>query len=240
MDYSSYTPAWTVCQIGRMNQNLLGNGNSYIHSCNGCAPSQAFFYVRSPQAICPPQLGGSNVILNGEPSVNENRYLIEICEVLAAQPDVCTAGYFTSGWLVGTLGKVHLSLLYTFLPNKVYKIKLTVDNTECPGSDVHEQILFTSDDCTVPPPPCCYEMAVTNPFSDNLTVYYSTPENGELSFSLINLLTSSTTILTSPTQVTTGTYQQSFQTSSIPNGNYTLRAIFNGHIYTKNIVKFEP
>jgi len=238
MDYSSYDPAWTVCQIGRMNQNLLGNGNSYIHSCNGCAPSQAFFYVPSPQAICPPQLGNSNVILNGQPSVNENRYLIEICEVLAAQPNNCIGGYFTSGWQLGPIGKVHLSLLYTFQPNKVYKIKLTVDNTECPGSDVHEQLLYTTDDCTVPPSPCCYEMAALNPFSDHLMIYYNAPENGVLNLTLINLLTGTTTLLFSSNEVTTGYYQQDSQTSSLPNGNYTLLAIFNGGVYTKNILKF--
>ncbi len=236
MDYNSYDPAWTECQIARINQNLEGNGNAYIHSCNGCAPSQAFFYVPSPQAICPPLLGGSNVILNGQPSVNENRYLIEICEVLQSLPSNCNAGYFTSGWQVGGLDKVHLSLLYTFQPNKIYKIKLTVDNTECPGSDVHEQLVYTHNNCSNPPP-CCYDMAVTNPFNSYLTVYYSTPENGVLSLALINVLTGSTTTLTSPTQVSTGTYQQDFQTAGLPNGNYTLRAVFNGSVYTKNIVK---
>lgn len=40
-----------------------------------------------------------------------------------------------------------------------------------------------------------------------------------------------------PTQVNTGTYQQTFTTGSLPNGNYTLRAIFNGYVYTKNIIK---
>ena len=238
MDYNHWDPAWTVCQIGRMNQNLLGNGNSYIHSCNGCAPSQAFFYVRSPQAICPPQNGGSNVILNGQPSVNENRYLIEICEVLASLPTNCIAGYFNSGWQIGQLGNVSLSTLYTFQPNKVYKIKLTVDNTECPGSDVHEQLLYTTDDCTVPPPPCCFEMAALNPFSDHLTVYYNAPENGELHLALINLLSGTTTSLYSSTEVETGFYEQDFQTSSLPPGNYTLRAIFNGNVYTKTLLKF--
>ena len=238
MDYSSYDPAWTVCQIARINQNLLGNGNAYVHSCNGCAPSQAFFYVRSPQAICPPQQGGSNVILNGQPSVNENRYLIEICEVLANQPSNCIAGYFTSGWQTGQLGNISLSLLYAFQPDKVYKIKLTVDNTECLGSDVHEQLLYTNHECTYPPPPCCYEMAATNPFGSHLTVYYNAPENGGLNLTLINLLSGSTTLLFSSTEVQTGFYEQDFQTSSLPNGNYTLRAIFNGGVYTKNLLKF--
>ncbi|MBN8680856.1 MAG: zinc-dependent metalloprotease [Chitinophagales bacterium] len=237
MDYNHWDPAWTECQIGRMNQNLLGNGNPYIHSCNGCAPSQAFFYVRSPQAVCPPQQGGSNVILNGQPSINENRYLIEICEVLANQPNNCIAGYFNSGWQIGALGNISLSTLYTFQANKVYRIKLTVDNTECPGSDVHEQLLYTTDDCTYPPPPCCFEMAATNPFGSNLTVYYNAPETGNLNLALINLTTSVTTTLYNSSAVTAGFYEQTFQVGQLPSGNYALRAIFNGGIYTKNIVK---
>ncbi|MDO8368347.1 MAG: hypothetical protein Q7T20_16215 [Saprospiraceae bacterium] len=32
--------------------------------------------------------------------------------------------------------------------------------------------------------------------------------------------------------------QRDFQTGSPSNGNYTLRAIFNDAIYTKNILKF--
>jgi hypothetical protein len=237
MDYNHWDPAWTECQIGRMNQNLLGNGNPYIHSCNGCAPSQAFFYIRSPQAVCPPQQGGGNVILNGQPSVNENRYLIEICEVLATQPNNCIAGYFNSGWQIGALGNVSLSTLYTFQANKVYKVKLTVDNTECPGSDVHEQLLYTTDDCTYPPPPCCFEMAATNPFSNDLMVYYNAPEEGSLNLSLINLNTSATISLYNSSTVTAGFYEQIFQLGSLPSGNYALRAIFNGGLYTKNIVK---
>jgi len=236
MDYNSHDPAWTVCQIGRMNQNLLNNGNSYIHSCNGCAPSQAFFYVRSPQAICPQQ-AGSTVFLNGQPSVNENRYLIEICEV-ASQLSNCTGVYYNSGWQTGQLGNLNLSALYTFQANKIYKIKLTVDNTECPGSDVYEQLLYTNDDCTYPPPPCCYEMAATNPFGSHLTVYYNAPENGTLNLALINLLSGAITPLYTSTEVESGFYEEDFQTSSLPTGNYTLRAIFNGSVYTKNLLKF--
>jgi len=200
------------------------------------APSQAFFYVRSPQAICPQQIGGS-VTLNGNPSVNENRYLVEICEVQAPQMGTCSAGYFTSGWQTGQLGNVNLSNWYNFQPNKIYKIKLTVDNTECPGSDVHEQLLYTNDDCSYPPPPCCFEMAALNPFSDHLTVYYNAPKDGTLSFALINLNTSATTSLSQPTEVMTGAHQVEFQTGSVPIGNYALRAIFNDGVYTKNLLK---
>ena len=174
--------------------------------------------------------------MNPQASMNENRYLIEICEVLEANPSTCIAVYFTSGWQTGTLGNVSLSTLYTFQANKVYKIKLTVDNTECPGSDVHEELLFINDACTVPPPPCCFEMPATNPYSNDLTVYYNAPENGLLSLALVNLLTSTTTLLYPTTSVTSGFYQQNFQTSQLPNGNYALQAIFDGNIYTQNLI----
>lgn len=80
-------------------------------------------------------------------------------------------------------------------------------------------------------------MAALNPFSDHLMIYYNAPENGALNLALINLLTGTTTLLFSSNEVTTGFYQQDFLTSSLPNSNYTLRAIFNGSVYTKNILK---
>jgi hypothetical protein len=237
MDYNEQAPAWTVCQIARMNNNLQGNGNPYIHSCNGCAPSQAFFYTRSPQRICPPEMGlNSDVHLYGVSSVNENRYLIEICEVNPGQPGNCIAGYYTSGWQTGQVGDINLSTLYAFQADKTYRIKLSVDNTECPGSDVHEQLLTTLDCAQAPP--CCFDLAALNPFSGYLTVYYNAPESGTLSLDLVHIQTGTITLLYPGTTITAGEYQQDFQTGALPAGNYTLRAFFRGTLYTKNIVKF--
>lgn len=235
MDYNHWDPAWTSCQIARMNQNLAGNGQAYLHACAECAPAQAFFQVRSPQAICPQTLGGSPVMLNGQASVHENQYLLEICEGSESHPDDCVGGYFSTGWQSGMLDQVNLSALYSFQPNKVYRIKLTVDNTDCPGSDVQEQWLYTTDDCTAQPT-CCFEMAALNPFSDQLTVFYSTPEPGALTLSLINLLSGQTTELVASSEVGTGSYQVDFQ-GNIPLGNYRLQAVFKGSVYTKSLIK---
>lgn len=235
MDYNHWDPAWTSCQIARMNQNLAGNGHAYIHACAECAPPQAFFQVRSPQAICPQTLGGNPVMLNGQASVHENQYLIEICEGAESHPDNCIGGYFNTGWQSGVVDKVNLSALYSFQPNKVYRITLRVDNTDCPGSDVQEQWLYTTNDCTVQPP-CCFEMAALNPFSDQLTVFYSTPEPGVLRLSLINLLSGQTTELFASSEVGAGSYQVDFQ-GSIPIGSYRLQAVFKGSVYTKSLLK---
>jgi hypothetical protein len=80
-------------------------------------------------------------------------------------------------------------------------------------------------------------MAATNPFSNDLMVYYNAPEEGSLNLSLINLNTSATISLYNSSTVTAGFYEQIFQLGSLPSGNYALRAIFNGGLYTKNIVK---
>ncbi|HAD11096.1 MAG TPA: hypothetical protein DCF33_01530 [Saprospirales bacterium] len=140
MDYNHWEPAWTQCQVDRINQNLQGNGKAYIHASHGCAPPQAFFYIPSPQTIC---ATGCKVWMNAQPSVHEDLSLIEICEVSADQPEVCRGGYFSSGWLSGFLAEINLSDWYTFLPDKVYRIRLTVENTACPGSDVYEQVVYT-------------------------------------------------------------------------------------------------
>lgn len=81
--------------------------------------------------------------LNVQPSVHEDLYLIEICEVSADQPGGATSRYFSSGWLDGYLAEINLSDWYTFLPDKVYRVRLTVDNTACPGSDTYEQLVYT-------------------------------------------------------------------------------------------------
>ena len=52
-------------------------------------------------------------------------------------------GYFSSGWLSGFLTEINLSDWYTFRPGKVYRVRLTVENTECPGVDVYEQLVYT-------------------------------------------------------------------------------------------------
>jgi hypothetical protein len=238
MDYNEYfLHAYTQCQIDRIHANLNGNGNSYIHSCNGCMPSKAFFFVHDSVRLCSPF--GLNVWLNEQGSFNEDRYLLEICEVTASQPDDCVLGsYYNSSWQTGTIGKVNMSTFYSFQADKLYKVKLTVDNTECPGSTTHEKLLQTLA-CTPSPPPCCpvFGLTAVNPFGENLTVYYDAAESGPLSLSLVHLTTGQTTVLRSESEIAAGAQQEDFATGSVAPGNYALRAIFKGVQYSKTVVK---
>jgi hypothetical protein len=105
------------------------------------------------------------------------------------------------------------------------------------GSDTHQQLLYT-ESCAAPGPVCCFDLGALNPFSDHLTVYYNAPEKGDLNLALVNMLSGATTTLLSATEVQAGEHQQDFLLPLLPAGNYTLRAIFKGSVYTKNIVKF--
>jgi len=85
--------------INLANQMLANNEDHWRKESGVYYPPQApdiIFITRSQQAVCPPQQGGTNIVMNPQASMNENRYLIEICEVLEANPSTCIAGYFTS------------------------------------------------------------------------------------------------------------------------------------------------
>jgi hypothetical protein len=244
MDYNEYTPhAYTLCQIDRINAHLLtASGNSYIHSCNGCLPSQAFFFMKDEYDLCnlPGPYPVQTIInLNGQGSFNENKYLIEICEVNPAQPDNCLGlSYYSSGWQDGEVGIVDLTDIYSFSTERYYKIRLTADNTDCPPSDVFEKIIFV-DDCTVEyPGDCCpFPFAPRNPTDDNLLVYYSPTKSGMLEMWLVNQFSGQITIVLEETEVEAGDHQLERSIAGLPAGNYALVAQFNGHPYTKTLVK---
>ncbi len=202
MDYSEQFPrAYTQCQINRINTELAGNGNTYIHSCNGCMPSQAFFHMNKSYWICG---NTSSVVLNGLASFNETIYLIEICEIVPGQPGNCISGtYHSTGWITGTVGRIELASFYNFLPDKSYKITLTVDNEDCPPSHTFERIIGTKG-CPVPEPCVCFEMMLVNPFGNEFSLYYDATESGLLEVVLVNQITGQTTQLISPTQISAG------------------------------------
>jgi hypothetical protein len=241
MDYNEFFPrAFTVCQTDRMQIDLVGAGNSYIHSCNGCAPSQAFFYAPSLVRICPPEQGVNNVVwIDGQASQNETTYLIEICEYNASDPNGCGNNYYTSGWKMGTVGKIDLANFYNFSPNKQYKIKLTVDSDQCPGSDVdvHIQNITTSDCVENPPFPPDIALGATNPFYNELTVTYDLPDAGSLNLSLVHLVSGQVTPLLNNVPHISGYHQQNFSLPSLASGNYSLQAIYQSHAYNLHIIK---
>ena len=237
MDYNQYYyHAYTQCQLVRIHNDLISNGNTYIHSCNGCAPSNAFFDIRDPVKVCPEQ-STPNVWLEGQACHNENRYLIEICAVNDAAPDDCVSGYWNSGWQSGTVGRINLATLYNFSPNRTYRISLEVDNTDCPGSHKYVRLLHT-ESCDVPVPPCCIGLSVApNPFSSELTIYWEAPEEATLSFSLVHLFTNQITPLRGASPTPVGPQQQTWSTNALPSGNYVLHTWYAGQHYSQNLVK---
>jgi hypothetical protein len=140
MDYNSWQSSYTTCQVGRMHDHLNSTaGNPYIHSCNGCAPVNAFFDLSGCFKVFNTHPNGTQMnfdplFLNGEASVNENQYKIEICEVSNLGNSNCTGGYFNSTWINSSINKINLKDLYTFTTNKVYKVELEVASTSCPGT----------------------------------------------------------------------------------------------------------
>jgi hypothetical protein len=232
MDYNQWEHAFTLCQIERINNSLInGNGNSYIHSCNGCMPAQAFFFTPGNATLCTPYL----VMLNGQGSFNENQYLIEICEIEEGNPDNCIGNYYNSGWKNGEVGKINLASFYSFLANKSYRVKLIAGNSNCPGTDEWIQTIKTRDCATNPP--CCFDMSLLNPVTDNIRVAYHLPVDGQVSFQLTNLTTAQIFSLQSSTDENVGDYQKEFDGSGIPAGTYAFTAAYRGVYYSKTITK---
>jgi hypothetical protein len=141
MDYNIYSNATTPCQIGFIHDHLNGWGNQYVHSCNGCDPVNSFFDlsgcfkvpISNPSLPYQSYVAGQELFLNGEASVNENQYKIEICEVSGLGSSTCIGGYYNSTWLNGKVGKLDLKNIYNFSPNKFYRVELAVASTSCPG-----------------------------------------------------------------------------------------------------------
>lgn len=238
MDYNHYAPhAVTECQIGRINADLAGSGNMFVHSCNGCMPSVAFFQLPEVYHICPSPFSGG-FYLNGTASFNENRWLIDICEVDPANPDICIGNNINTGWNIGEIGKVNLSGFYSFQINKHYRIKLIVDNSECPPSSEFAKIIEVKG-CIEPdyPDDPSIEFAATNPFSDHLTVFYTVNEPGTIEIRLLNINTGAISTLLYESEVEAGEYQMVQESGGISSGTYSLQVVFNNSLFTKTVIK---
>lgn len=238
MDYNQYAPhAVTECQIAQMNADLTGSGNMFVHSCNGCMPSVAFFQLPDVYNICPSPLPGVAFFLNGTASFNENRWLIDICEVDPANPNTCINNINT-GWNTGTIGKVNLLSFYTFQVNKHYRIKLIVDNSECPPSSEFSKVIEVKG-CIEPeyPDEPSIEFAATNPFNDYLTVFYSISAPGTLQIRLLNINTANISTLLEASEIEAGNYQLVLESGSIDPGSYSFQLLYNNHLFTKTIIK---
>lgn len=242
MDYNGNWPhAFTVCQTERINNDLANSGNAFVHSCDECAPAIAFFHINETIQLCQAPNTNGVVVMQAEASTNEDKYKIEICEVYPLDPTNCVSGSFNTGWLNGPIGIVDLSSIYTFQPNKHYKINLTVNNSECPTSSTIEKVIYTT--------PCNPDttlgeggntglrLTASNPINDYIHVFYELDRDGMLSLQLINLFSSQPAVLMQETFFTTGSYYQSFSTNTLPSGTYLLRSTFNNAVSDKTIIK---
>lgn len=243
MDYNSnWYHAFTLCQTERINNDLAGLGNPFIHSCDGCAPAIAFFHMNDTVRLClsAPNSNGV-VVMQAEASTNEDKYKIDICQVSPSDPTNCTSGWYNTGWLNGSIGILDLSTLYNFQPDRYYKINLTVNNTECPTSSSYEKIIHTipcNPDTTLSEGGNTgLRLSASNPINDYIHVFYETDRDGLLSFQLINIFSSQPSVLMQETYFTTGSYYQSFSTNTLPSGTYLLRASFNYNVTDKTIIK---
>lgn len=238
MDYNHYAPhAVTECQIGRINADLASSGNMFVHSCNGCMPSVAFFQLPEVYHICPSPFSGG-FYLNGTASFNENRWLIDICEVDPSNPGLCIGNNINTGWNIGEIGKVNLSGFYSFQINKHYRIKLIVDNSECPPGSEFSKIIEVKG-CIEPdyPDDPSIEFAATNPFNDHLTVFYTVNESGTIEIRLLNVNTGAISTLLPELEVEVGEYQMVQESGGINSGTYSLQVVFNNSLFTKTVIK---
>lgn len=238
MDYNQYAPhAVTECQIARMNADLAIPGNRFVHSCNGCMPSVAFFQLPDVYYLCPSSSPIGALFLNGTASFNENRWLLDICEVDPANPNICLGNNINTGWNIGEIGKVNLSSFYNFQVNKYYRVKLIVDNSDCPSSNEFNKVIEIKD-CIEPEPHEPFvRFAATNPFSEHLVVFYTVSTPGTLQIRLVNVNTGAISTLLPEAEVELGEYQFSQESVAIASGTYSLQLIFNNHLYAKTIVK---
>ncbi len=238
MDYNQWHyPAITPGQEEVMKKNLLSpKGNSYIYSCNGCMPSQAFGYIED--SIC---WFSASIIYNGQASYNEDEYLIEICPVTAEGDQSCGNGnYYSSGWITGSIGKINLRDYYNnFLPNQWYKLTLTVNNSNCPNSDSHT-IYFEVTECKCECANTLFEIvSITNPFSSLINIEYEVYEETSIEFKLYDMQSGTLETIHNTGIKTPGTYTYQYTgASTLSTGLYYILGYDSqGHLQSKLAIK---
>lgn len=238
MDYNNWQSSYTPCQIGRIHEYLNGFGNQFVHSCNGCAPVNSFFnlsgcYKVSPLSWPPSTYSpGQELYLNGEASVNENQYKIEICEVAGLGSSTCIGGYYNSGWWSGQVGKINLKDLYDFSPNKYYKVDLAVASTSCPGvSNMTKYFRINSGPCQT------MGFRITthpNPVNTILTVKYKMEENTDVDILLFDSIGNIVKTDKHKKSIIDDN-ENTIETSSLREGMYVLVLKSGGNIEKKTI-----
>jgi hypothetical protein len=236
MDYNEQYPhAWTPCQIGLTEEDLKNNGNSYIHSCYGCAPPQAVAALPAMAGVCPNQ----PILLTANASSNENKYRIEICEMGAFGTN-CQSHYFNSGWINGQADIIDLKQFYGFVANRRYKVTLTVSNSACDYEHSKSMMISTNADCQdTGPTPCCDELTATTSFNQSLGYRIKLTTSKQVELRLVNTATGAITTVLPLQNLLDGVYLQSHDTSALPQGSYQLQANFGGAVQSVTVVKTE-
>ncbi|MEY4902557.1 MAG: hypothetical protein RLZZ292_372 [Bacteroidota bacterium] len=240
MDYNQYFPhSYTSCQIKRINDNLASpDGSSYVHSCNGCMPCNAFFDVEDEYAVCPRLAQNSAIILNGQGSFNENIYLIEVCEIDNPKSTDCiSTNTYNSGWVHGTVDKENLSNVFWFEPNKYYKIKLTVDNTDCPPSSEYTRVIHTIDCPPMDPIASRIQVEVQNPFDTEFSIFYNVEAQGKITMDLVNIITGASTKVLEESNAEIGNHSLMLNTENVNPGTYNLIVKYENSLISKTILK---
>lgn len=146
MDYNAIQQAVTPCQINRMHNDLDDPYSStYLNSCNGCNPSNSFFYL--PSSVClKPNIP---IELDGRGSWNYSGKMIAIDEV-AYVGSTTSLGNVSNSFSFGSIGVIDLKSIYTFQVGKVYRVQLTTTSS-CANHTSVKYITIKNPDCTSNP-----------------------------------------------------------------------------------------
>lgn len=248
MDYGENSKTFSPCQVGRMHTRLNLNSalNNYIHSCDGCAPVAAFSKMRGTRA--------NGVNINAMACFNEDKYLVEICEIASNNPSAsCTATgvYYNSGWITGQAGVLWLGnapFNYVFTPDKYYRVKIKVASNSCPGIAETVQIfkagqrardvyrLGGAEENAVVEN-VAIEGIYPNPVRNELTVSYQVIENTPVRIEIMDCLGRSMNIAQS-TELSQGFQTISITTDKLPAGSYYITTQTENKIISKSFIKY--
>ncbi len=125
MDYNSYEPAYTPCQIQRLTTEINSTrGTNYVYNCNDCIPANANFTMGTQYC------GTSPIGMDCRGSYQENNYFIEIYKTTSTTSINVINGSYFSQWFTGQAPLIsNLRSMYTpGFGNGVYRVKLAVQN----------------------------------------------------------------------------------------------------------------
>jgi hypothetical protein len=241
MDYNQWFPhALTPMQIKVTNKTLgTTDGSSYVYDCGEFMPAISFFELPAVLRLCGESRFWS-VPLNAQGSFNSDQYEIEICELDAAGACIST---FSTGWVTETISdkkKLNLAKIYTFNPNKKYKVTLKVKNSSnslVSTSSKNIELLNCDFVGNTPIVPCCVTINALNPFDGTITGNYHVDYDARTSVHLINTVTGQTYEVQNEQDTQEGIHYFDYTTDNLSDGLYILMVVFDGYPYYKSVLK---